>query len=237
MRAFAVACALAVPSAAVAGPTPYGWLPATELTGADRVEGAGWIYERDDRGDLHERATVLGGAPTFGLTDRLELRVPFELVARSAVEELPHFGLARFGGDLRYRFTRPTAGLAPVVRIALIRDVEIRSLIRSELGVALGFSQGIVDVEAAGDFVVEVNRSSVHEELHPGLGASVRATRALRVGGELYGEVSLDELASTWLAIGPNLSARLGRSWFSSTFGIGLRGITFAPRINWGLSW
>ena len=236
MRALVV-MVVAMPSAALAGPTSYGWLPATDVVEAEHVELGGWLYERDDRGHLHERATVLGGAPTFGLTDSLELRLPFELVARSAVEEPPSFGLARFGGEARYRFTRRDSHFAPVARIALARDVEIRSLIRTELGVAVGFEQGIVHVEAATDLVAEINRSSMHYELHPGVGASVRVRGTFRAGAELYGEASLDSFADSWLALGPNVSARFGRSWFSAALGIGLSGITFAPRINWGLAW
>jgi hypothetical protein len=232
-----VVIAVALPSAALAGPTSYGWLPATDVVNADHVELGGWIYERDDRGHLHERATVLGGAPTFGLTDSLELRFPFELVARSAVEEPPSFKLARFGGEARYRFTRRGAALAPLGRVALARDVEIRSLIRTELGLAIGFEQGIVHVEAATDLVAEINRSSMHYELHPGVGASVRVHGTWRAGAELYAEASLDSFVDSWLALGPNVSVRLGRSWFSAAFGIGLSGITFAPRINWALAW
>jgi len=228
---------LLLPGTALAGPMRYGWLPATEVVEEGRVEAGGWIYERDDRGDLHERATALGVAPTFGLTDAFELRIPFELVARTAVEETPSFGLARFGGELRYRVTPRTRSLAAIGRVALMRDVEIRSLIRPELGAAVGFEQGIAQVEGAIDLVLEINRSSIHKELHPGLGASVRVSDAWRLCAELYGEVSLDELADTWLALGPSASARFGRSWLSASFGFGLRGITFAPRINWGLAW
>ncbi len=236
MRALVVAL-LAIPSAALAGPTSYGWLPATDVVERGHAEANLWLYERDDRGELHERATVLGGAPTFGLTDSLELRFPFELVARSAVEEPPHFGFARFGGDLRYRFTRRESHLAPLARFALLRDVEIRSLLRAELGGAVALDQGIVHVEAAADFVAEINRSAQHYELHPSFGASVRVSDDWHAGAELYGEVSLDEFADTWLALGPNVAARFGRSWFSAAFGFGVRGIAFAPRINWGLSW
>jgi hypothetical protein len=236
MRALLVAL-IALPSAALAGPSSYGWLPASDVVEASHVEAGAWIYERDNRGDLHERATVLGGAPTFGITDSLELRFPFELVARSAVDEPPHFGFARFGGEVRYRFTRRDSQLAPLARIALARDVEIRSLIRAELGLAVGFEQGIVHVEGATDLLAEINRSAMHYELHPGVGASVRLRDTWRAGAELYAEVSLDSFAQSWLALGPNLSARLGRSWLSAAFGVGLRGIGFAPRINWGLAW
>jgi hypothetical protein len=237
MRRLVVIATLALPVTALAGPSDYGWLPATELVPANHVELGGWIYERDDRGDVHERATVLGAAPTFGVSDRLELRLPFELMERSAVDAQPRFAFSRFGGEARYRFTPRIAELAPVARFALVRDAGIRSVIRSELGVALAFEQGLVHVEAAADLVAEVNRSSMHFELHPGAGASVAIHDALRLGGELYAEVSFDSVASTWLAIGPNLATRFGPSWLSATFGIGITGIEFAPRINWGLAW
>ena len=232
-----VVTVLALPSMAVAGPSAMDGFRRQRWSRRITSELGSWIYERDDRGDLHERATVLGGAPTFGLTDSLELRIPFELVARSAVESPPSFGLARFGGDLRYRFTPRTSQLAPLVRAALLRDVEIRSLIRAELGIAVGFEQGTVRVEAATDFIAEVNRSSTHFELHSGIGASLLVRGAWRAGAELYAETSFDSFVDSWLALGPNVSARFGRSWFSAAFGVGLRGISLAPRINWGLSW
>jgi hypothetical protein len=132
---------------------------------------------------------------------------------------------------------RRTSAFAPIARAALMRDVAIRSLIRTELGGAIGFEQGIIHAEAALDLVVEINRSSIHKEIHPGLGASVRLSDTWRAGAELYSEASLDSLAESWLALGPNVSARFGRSWLSASFCIGLHGITFAPRINWGLAW
>lgn len=228
---------LAWTAAAAAGPASYGWLPATELVPAHHAELGGSLYERDDRGHLHERASVLAGVPTFGVTDRFELRVPFELMARTAVDDPPTSGLARFGGEARYRFTARGDALAPMARAALVRDVTIRSLVRAELGTAVSFEQGAVHVEGALDVIAEVNRSSTHFELHPGAGASVRVNDVLRLGGELYAEVSLDEMADSWLAIGPDLAMRFGASWLSATFGVGLRGITFAPRINWGFGW
>jgi hypothetical protein len=232
-----VIAVLAASSNALAGPSNYGWLPATDVVPAHEVELGGWIYERDDRGDVHERATVLGAAPTFGVTDRFELRIPLEVMQRSAVDAAPSFSFARFAGEGRYRFTSRDADLGPVARFALVRDVGIRSVVRSELGLAVSFEQGRVHVEAAADLIAEVNRSSTHFELHPAAGASVRVLDALRLGGELYAEVSLDSVASTWLAIGPNLATRFGSSWLSATLGIGIRGIELAPRINWGLAW
>ena len=228
---------LAAPALALAGPTSYGWLPSTETTEAHHAEMGAWLYERDDRGDFSERATVLGGAPAFGVTDRLELRVPFELETRTAVDDPPTTGLARFGGEARYRFTPRHARWAPVARFALVRNVTVRSLVRAELGGAVSFEQEPVHIEAALDYIIEVNRSHIHRELHPGLGASVRVRGSWRLGGELYSEVSRDESADSWIAIGPNLAARFGGSWLSATFGFGVRGITFAPRINWGFAW
>lgn len=222
---------------AAAGPMTYGWLPATELVPAHHAEAGGWLYERDDRGGAHERASVLGGAPAFGVTDRFELRVPFELMVRTAIDEPSTSGLARFGGEGRYRFTARGAALAPIARFALLRDVTIRSLVRAEAGTAVALEQGAVHVEGALDVIAEVNRSTTHLELHPAAGATMRVGDSWRLGGELYAEVSLDETADTWLALGPTAAARFGASWLSATFGVGLRGITFAPRINWGFGW
>ena len=232
----AIVCVVAIPIATSAGPTNYGWLPATELAPAGKVELDGWIYERDDRGDTHERATVLGGAAVFA-TEHLELRLPFELTARSAVDTQTGFFLSRFGAEGRYRITARDAALAPMVRLAAMRDVTIRTMFRGELEAAVAYEHNIVHVEASGALIAELNLGGKHFELHPGVGASVRVYEKLRIGAELYAEVSLDSIATTWVALGPNVAWRLGDSWLSATFGIGIADINFAPRLNWGLTW
>jgi len=222
---------------AAAGPTSYGWLPATELAPAGKVELGGSIYERSDRGDIHERATVLAGAPTFGASDRFELRIPFELTWRTAIDTAPAFGFTRYGAEGRYRFTRRDAELASIIRFGLFRDVLVRTLGRAELGGALSFARGPIHVEGAADVVAEVNIGLRHFEIHPGIGASVGVVDELRLGAELYAEVSLDNITSTWVVVGPNIAWHLGPSWLSGAFGIGVVGIGFAPRLNWGLAW
>lgn len=234
---FVVVAVIGTPIGASAGPASYGWLPATELVSAGKVELGGTIYERSDRGDTHERATVLGGAPTFGVTDNFELRIPFELTWRTAIGTAPAFGFTRYGAEGRYRFTARDSELAPVLRFGLFRDVLVRTMGRAELGAALSFQRGPIHVEASADVVAEVNVGLRHFEIHSGVGASVRVYDGLRVGAELYAEASLDNITSTWIAIGPNLAWRLGPSWLSGAFGIGVEGIGFAPRLNWGLAW
>ncbi len=61
-------------------------------------------------------------------------------------------------------------------------------------------------------------------------------TSELRLGGEIYSELSLDTQSDSWAAIGPNLSWTHGRFWLSGAFGIGLYHVQTAPRVMWGIA-
>ena len=59
----------------------------------------------------------------------------------------------------------------------------------------------------------------------------------LRLGAEVYAELSRDSTVASWAAIGPNVAWQRGRFWLAGAFGIGVENITAAPRLDVGMVW
>lgn len=220
-----------------AGRTSYGWLLATDTAPAEAFELGTSIYEHDDLGPFHERSIALLWTPAFGLTDNLELAVPFELASRTADDVSPGLAFTRYGAELRYRLPPRTSALRSVARFALWRDVQILTQVRSEIELAASYDRGPVQIEADIGLVVDVNIGRRHTELRPGIGANVRVMDELRVGAEFHAELSLDSTTTSWAVIGPDIAWTRGRYWVAGVFAIGLHEITAAPRLNLGMRW
>jgi hypothetical protein len=97
-----------------------------------------------------------------------------------------------------------------------------------------GRFHGLVDAGV----VARINPDDgVKMELRPGAGVSIEVKKDLRLGGELYGEVFLDEELknASWLGVGPNISWTKGRFWISASFLVGIYQIETAPRALWGI--
>lgn len=233
----------AAPRAAHAGRSFYGWLYGTEVTPERGVELQTWILEENDKHGSHEKETSLWVGPVIGVTDQLELGLPIEMEwvtndARTA------FTFRRYGIEARYRFASPdetpASPIVPVIRFGAKRDVSVRDVVRLEAEATVSYDIQAVQIVADLGFVGEVaptrTQRDTHTELRPGLGVSVRAIGGLRVGGELYSELSLDSREESWAAIGPNLSWTHGRFWLSGAFGIGIYHMRTAPRVMWGIA-
>ncbi len=228
---------LLVASPAEAGRTLYGWLPETDTVDDGAFELASSIYEHDDLGPYHERSSWLSWTPAIGLTPCLELAIPVELVTRTEDDAPPFSGIARYGVELRYRFLPRSSPLHAAARFAVSRNVAIQSQVRSELELAASYERERVHVEADAGVVVDVNFAHLHEELRPGLGASVRVSGELRLGAELHAELSRDTTAPSWAVLGPDVAWTRGRFWLAGVIGIGIAHVTAAPRLNLGMSW
>lgn len=233
-----VAGGMAAPGAAEAGRTPYGWLEGTEVLPERGAEIQTWITEENGKpNDVHD--TALLWTAQIGVTDRLEVSFPVELLRRAVGDAPAAFGLSRFGAQARYRLVSQdpvdAPALAPLVRVAVKRDVNVRDLVRAEAGLALSFQSGRIQALAELGGAAELTRDSSHTELRPGGGVSVRVVGDLRLGAEAFGQISLDSQRPTWLIAGPNLAWTHGRAWVSAAFGIGLYQIDTAPRVIWGI--
>lgn len=236
MRIWPLALALVLPAApAHAGRMVYGWLSETEPVPADGVEIGTSIYEHDDLGPYHERSTFVLWTPAVALTRSLELAFPIELATLTADDSAPSSGVSRYGVELRYRLLRRSRELHPLVRAAVSRNVAIQTQVRSELEGALAYERGRVQVEGDVGLVADINVAHVHEELRPGVGASVRAAGNVRFGAELYAQLSRDPTTPSWAAVGPDVAWQRGHFWLAGAFGIGIAHITWAPRLNLGV--
>jgi len=233
------AAAIAVPGTARAGVSPFGWLYGTDVIPERGAEIQTWIWEENGKElPANRRETWLGWGAVIGVTDRLELALPVELLWREAGGGAPSFTLRRFGAEARYRFVSQdpvnAPALAPLVRVAVVRDVSVRDRVHAEADLVASYRAG--RVQAGVDLGVrgDIGRTS-HYELHPGVGVSIEVTCELRLGAEAHAELSLDDETTSWAAVGPSLAWTHGRFWLSGTFGIGVYQITAAPRLVWGI--
>lgn len=237
--------ACVVPRTALAGRTYYGWLNSTEVVPERGVELQTWIQDENDKYSSRNKETWLAWGPLVGVTDELELGLPVELEWADVPmpNEMPgrrvSFTFKRFGIEARYRLASPdpveAPALVPLVRVAIKRDVTARSSVRVEGDAVVSYQSGGLQVVADAGFTGDLASSASHLELHPGIGVSVVATGELRVGAEIYSELSLDARSESWVMIGPNLSWIHGRFWVSGAFGIGLYRVQVAPRVIWGI--
>lgn len=239
-----LACVL--PRTAYAGRTFYGWLYGTEVVPERGVELQTWVQDESDKYSTRNKETWLAWGPLVGITDQLELGLPVELEWADVITpgmppaERVSFTFKRFGIEARYRLTSPdpvdAPALVPLVRVAVKRDVTARSTARVEGDAVVSYQAGTVQVLADVGFTGDIASSSSHFEVHPGVGVSVLATGELRVGAEIYSELSLDTQSESWAVAGPDLSWTHGRFWVSGAFGIGLYRVQVAPRVIWGIA-
>jgi len=241
MAVLLVACLL--PRAAHAGRSFYGWFYGTEVLPERAVELQTWVLEENDKYDTHEKETSLWTGPAIGVTDQLELTLPLEMEWIDNGTRT-FFTFRRYGLEARYRFAPQDAveapPIVPLIRLAAKRDVSQRDVVRVEADATVSYDVEAVQVVADLGFVGELaptrTPSEAHTELRPAVGVSVRATHELRLGGELYSELSLDSKKESWAAVGPNLSWTHGRFWVSGAFGIGIYHMRTAPRVMWGIA-
>lgn len=220
------------------GRTHYGWLYGTEVNPERGVEIETWILQ--ENGKDGEEETLAWWAPVVGLTERLELAIPFEAAYKAEGDEAST-DFERFGGELRYRFNSPdplqSGPLTVLARGGVKRLVKARSGMRGEADLVVAFEQGRFHAEIdLGTIAERVSDEDNHIELRPGGGLSMETVSMLRIGAEAYAEIGVHGETKDWLAIGPTVSLTRGRFWTSGTMAVGVFGIDSAPRINFGIA-
>lgn len=243
--AFLIA-ACVLPRTAHAGRSFYGWLYGSEVVPERGVELQTWIWDENDKYGRRNRESWLLWSAAVGVTDQLEIGLPVELAwtdTLSATDPTMHtvsFMFKRFGLEARYRFASPdpvdAPALVPLLRVAVKRDVLNRDNVRLEGDAVMTYTAGPVQLVADVGMVGDVNSTTQHYEARPGAGFSVAATSELRVGGEVYSELSLDQGSESWASAGPSLSWTHGRFWISGSLGIGLYHVKVASRVMWGIA-
>ena len=234
------AVAALVPRSASAGRSFYGWLYGTEVMPERGVELQTWILEEDNKDAGHAKETSVWWGPLVGVTDQLELALPIEMTWEVHDGAAPSFTLDRYGIEARYRFVTQdpveAPPFAPLVRVAVKRDVTVRDAVRPEADIVGSYESGGVHALVDVGFVGEINSDQHHFELRPGGGVSINVAGDFRLGGEAYAELSLDDNGDSWAVVGPNFSWTHGRFWLTGAFGIGIYKIKAAPRVMWGIA-
>ena len=235
MRWLAIAAVATAATPAAAEPVRYGWLDSSDVLAAHAVELEARISELGDQGPLHVRQASLWLAPKLGVTDALELRLPFELVRRYETGLPPSFSWARYGAEVLYRVDVGGGfGLRP--RLGVSRDVAIHDLIHAETGVAASWQLGRFHLLGDANVAADINRGGLRLAVFGGIAASAEVATGLRLGAELYGERSRDESTQRWAVVAPVLAWTRGRFWVAASLGIGLTNISTAPRLRWAIA-
>jgi hypothetical protein len=245
LAAFSLLCTvIAVPSAASAGRSFYGWLYGTEVLPERGVELSTWVQQENGQSGFPEDETRWSEAVEVGITDQLEIIFPFEVAwgeGGTAANPIRFTQFDRFGVDLRYRLVTSdpiqAPAFVPLVRLAVEQDIVHPGgkVLQGDLvgSYTCGRVQAAVDLGAYG----EAGASSAIDtfEVHPAAGFSVEVWPQLRFGAEAHAEI-VTSSGDYWLAAGPNLAWTHGRFWLSASYGIGLHGIRDAPRAQWGVA-
>jgi hypothetical protein len=236
-----VAVACIAPGTAHAGRSFFGWLVGSEVMPERSVELQTWVSEENkNEAEGNISRSIWGAAPLIGVTDQLELVLPLEVWWSRTPGGPGVTQLNNYGVEARYRLvTRDPVEapeLVPLVRVGVRRSVGARDTMNPEVGVVTTYETGIVLVAAQLDLVSQLTRDDATFELRPALGVSFRAVGDLRFGAEAFAEIPLDETEGTWIVAGPDLSWTHGRFWVSATYGIGLKNVKDAPRMQWGIA-
>lgn len=244
MRAVFVVIALAVvglPTNADAGRTFYGWLYGHEVLPEKGVELQQWVYERNAFSDPELHDTAMWWGVLVGITDKLELVLPIEMLWRDVAATGSTFNVDKFGAELRYRLTKMDLehpdGIAPVFRIAAKKDVLDRGTGILEADVILAYQAGRFHGQVDLGAIARINKDETKFELRPGLGVSIETKKGLRFGAEGFLQFFVDRKLkkSDWAGVGPNMIWTTGRFWVTASFLIGVHQIETAPRVIWGV--
>jgi hypothetical protein len=238
---------VAVPATAHAGRTFYGWLQDTQVMPERGAEIQTFISEENYQGPdttppSKDHNTTWWLAPAIGINDQLELALPVQFVWDHVDGAAPHTNFLSYGAQIKYRFVTSDPVDAPDF-VPAIRATIDRVVIGSrdhwvpEVDLIGSYQTGIVHAVVNAGVVGDVSPDDQHFEGHGGAGVSIETIEDLRVGAELFADVSLDSnTTGTWVVIGPNISWSHGRSWLSASYGIGIYQIRDAPKLNWGIA-
>ena len=229
------------PASASAGRNHFGWLFDNEVNEERGVELETWLFEEDGTGDAGIEESSLWWGPTIGVTDQLELAIPVEVLWIDVHDgSPPRTKLSRFGAEVRWRLVtmdpEEAPPVAPLLRLAVKRMIDVREGVRIEGDVVVGLDAGRVHAAVDLGAVTEIVDGADSVELYPAAGVSVAVTDDLSVGVEAIAEIVAEGEEDSWVAVGPDLAWTHGRFWLSAAYGIGVYQIDAAPRLNWGVA-
>ncbi|NTX08721.1 hypothetical protein HUA74_33550 [Myxococcus sp. CA051A] len=245
-----VACILGVTWAepALAGRRPFIWTFDTDIVPKGDVELEQWLWARSRAPAFPDRPSVywIWWGPVIGLSQHLELAIPFQVRANRDITELDSFE-----ADFRYRlFPRgDDRAFQPLIRAVWHQSIREASPSRvdadlvgsyqwdSGLRVALdlgaqvgipGLRGGDAPVQILGTYSAGVSYPVIPDEL--------------RLSFESFGEFGLKDVkGDPHLFVGPSVAWTFGRMWITAGTFVGLTGITdetprFMPRLIWAVA-
>ncbi|WP_224367320.1 hypothetical protein [Hyalangium versicolor] len=246
MTAYLVVLAWASP--VEAGRRPFIWAYDTEIAPKGDLELEQWLWARGRAPAFPQRPSVywVWWAPVFGLSQRLELALPFQVRSTESLTALDSFE-----ADLRYRlFPRgDERAFQPLVRLAWHQAIHTANPSR-------------VDAELVGSYQWEGGLRAV---LNLGAQLGIPALRGdegpvrvlgmcsaglaypvipdeLQVSLESFGEFALGGLEQQpHLFIGPSVAWTFGRTWVTVGTLVGLTSLypetpRFMPRLIWAVA-
>jgi len=235
--ALALVCA-ALPATAEAGRRPYFWTWDTETVPERGAEIETWLTERFVGAGIDQ--AQVWTAPIVGLTDRLELAIPFEWTYWEAKKATQYDW---YGAELRLRLTDPDRDVAGpwgvLVRVAVHRPVRVRDELRFEGNLVASRELG-ARCRATADLGYLFLKSGIEHTLTYAAGASCQVAGEFRLGSETFGEVfvasPVDQPALTMA--GPNLAHTHGRFWLSGgvLFGVTAHAPAAMSRLIWAIA-
>ena len=234
-----VAAAVALhPATAHAGRRPYFWTYDTEVLPERGAEIEMWMTEKF-LGNGSDQAQVWT-APIIGLTDRIELALPFEWTYWESKKATQYDW---YGAEVRWRLTDPdreqSGPFSMLVRAGIHRPVRVRPELRFESNVVATYEYN-ARCKATADVGYIFLKNATNQTLTYAAATSCRAIGDLRVGAEIFGEkfVVNPLFQGDFTMAGPNIALTHGRTWLAGgiLFGVTANAPVAMSRLIWAIS-
>ncbi|HEX8436911.1 hypothetical protein [Archangium sp.] len=241
--------ALAVlPTSAEAGRRPFIWVYDTEIVPKGDVELEQWLWVKSRAPGVSRQRSAywIWWGPVFGLTQRLELAVPFQVVATRDTTRLDSFD-----ADFRLRLNpRGHDGAwQPLVRVAWHQAIHGTGPSRVDANLVQSF-QTEGGLRLVLDLGTQVGLPALRGQERPvrllgtyAAGASYPLSEdgELRASLEAFGELPLQDLqGEQHHFLGADLAWTFGRTWVTLGVMVGLTPLfpetpQFMPRLIWAV--
>lgn len=245
--AAALLCLLA-PSQASAGRRPFLFAYDSEIVPEGDVELEQWVWAESRPANSNRSALYwIWWGPVFGLTNHLEMALPFQVIASQG-----NTSLQNLFADFSYRFfpREQEGGFQPLVRVS-IRQAISRGARPSSIEANLVGSYGRTNaLHLTGNLGLDVSLPWPENLPRPITGSYALGVaypilgNELRLSAEFRGEVGINDTSPTSYprhSVGGALAWSRGRVWITAGSLFGLTGLSsntprFTPRLIWAVA-
>ncbi|MFP2929850.1 hypothetical protein ACLESO_32585 [Pyxidicoccus sp. 3LG] len=233
---------------AQAGRRPFIWTFDTDIVPKGDVELEQWLWARSRAPGVPNRPTAywIWWGPVFGLSQHLELALPFQVRANRTVTQLESFE-----ADFRYRlFPRgDNRAFQPLVRAVWHQAINTATPSRVDANL-VGSYQWESGFRAVLDLGAQVGVPALRGDEGPArilgtysVGVSLPVIEdELRLSLESFGEFDLKDVGQEpHLFVGPSVAWTFGRTWLTAGTLVGLTAVSsetprFMPRLIWAVA-